>query len=229
VNAPGNVGKRDPGNFVAADIHYALRDRAAPALNRDLQWPADGGPPRANISLGEYGLSLLAEGSVVLTLGVGTADAMYDPSLSLTERVLAAAGDVAKGAAIAIPMVGVGRAAEGAIAGAAKGAASATPASSAAQGALLRARLAAEEVAGARLPQAITGYTRHGLNQAISRDGVGVSTRAIADAFKNPTSIAGQSGGRFVLTGRDAVVVVNADGKVVTTWATTSAGFRVVP
>jgi hypothetical protein len=25
------------------------------------------------------------------------------------------------------------------------------------------------------------------------------------------------------------VVVVNADGKVVTTWATTSAGFRVVP
>jgi hypothetical protein len=39
--------------------------------------------------------------------------------------------------------------------------------------------------AGARLPQAITGYTRHGLNQAISRDGVGVSTRAIMDAFKN--------------------------------------------
>jgi hypothetical protein len=50
----------------------------------------------------------------------------------------------------------------------------------------LRAQLAAEEVAGARLPQAITGYARHGLNQAISREGVGVSTRAILDAFKNP-------------------------------------------
>jgi hypothetical protein len=111
---------------------------------------------------------------------------------------------------------------------AARGAGSATRASSAAQGALLRAQLAAEEVAGARLPQAITGYTGHGLNQAISRDGVGVSTRAIADAFRNPTSIAGQSGGRFVLTGRDAVVVVNAEGEVVTTWATNSAGFRVV-
>jgi hypothetical protein len=112
---------------------------------------------------------------------------------------------------------------------AAGGTASATRASSAAQGALLRAQLAAEEVAGARLPQAITGYTRHGLNQAISRDGVGVSTRAIMDAFKNPASIAGQSGGRFVLTGRDAVVVVNAEGKVITTWATNSAEVRVVP
>jgi hypothetical protein len=106
---------------------------------------------------------------------------------------------------------------------------SATGASSAAQGALLRAQLAAEEVAGARLPQAITGYTRHGLNQAISREGVGVSTRAILDAFKNPLSITGQSGGRFVLTGTDAVVVVNAEGQVISTWATGSAGFRIVP
>ena len=28
----------------------------------------------------------------------------------------------------------------------------------------------------------ITGFTKHGINQAISRDGVGVATRAIADA-----------------------------------------------
>lgn len=101
-------------------------------------------------------------------------------------------------------------------------------AASAAQGALLRARLAAEEAAGARLPDAITGYTRHGLNQAISRDGVGVSVRAILDAFRSPLSIAGQSGGRFMMIGRDAVVVINADGQIVTTWATSSAGIRVV-
>jgi hypothetical protein len=49
------------------------------------------------------------------------------------------------------------------------------------------------------------------------------------DAFKNPTSIVGQSGGGFMLTGSDAVVVVNAEGRVITTWATNSAGFRVVP
>jgi hypothetical protein len=102
-------------------------------------------------------------------------------------------------------------------------------ASSAAQAALLRSQLAAEEIAGARLPQAIRGYTRHGFNQAISREGVGVSTRALLDAFKNPLSITGQSGGRFVLTGSDAVVVVNAEGQVISTWATGSAGFRIVP
>jgi hypothetical protein len=102
-------------------------------------------------------------------------------------------------------------------------------AASSLQGALLRAQLAAEEGAGARLPQAITGFTRHGLNQAISRDGVGVSTRAIFDAFQNPLSIIGQNGGRFILTGTNAVVVVNAEGQVITTWATRSAGFRIIP
>ena len=105
----------------------------------------------------------------------------------------------------------------------------ATGASSAAQGALLRAQLAAEEVAGARLPQVISGYTRHGLNQAISREGVGVSSRAILDAFKNPLGIAGQSGGRFVLTGADATVIVNSEGQVISAWATGSAGLRVAP
>jgi hypothetical protein len=109
---------------------------------------------------------------------------------------------------------------------AARGAASG--ASSAVQGARLSMQLAAEEAAGAVLPKAITGYTRHGLNQAISRDGVGVATRAIADAFKNPISIAGQSGGRFVFTGQNAVVVVNAEGRVISTWATNSAGVRAV-
>lgn len=102
-------------------------------------------------------------------------------------------------------------------------------ASSARQGALLRAQLAAEEVAGARMPSVLKGYTDHGLNQAIMRDGVGVSPRAILDAWQNPLSIAGQSGGRFMVTGADGVMVVNAEGRVITTWATNSAGLRVVP
>ena len=35
----------------------------------------------------------------------------------------------------------------------------------------------------------ITGYTKHGLNQAISRQGVGVSPQAILDAVKNPVKV----------------------------------------
>ncbi|RUD93116.1 hypothetical protein IPC1228_31485 [Pseudomonas aeruginosa] len=72
----------------------------------------------------------------------------------------------------------------------------------------------------------MTGYSKHGLNQAISRDGVGVAPQAITDAVSNPIKISGQSGGRFVFTGKNAVVVVNSQGKVITTWATSSAGTR---
>ncbi len=107
----------------------------------------------------------------------------------------------------------------------------ATGAESAAQGAMLRMQLGAEQVAGARLPQALTGYTKHGLNQAISRDGVGVSPAAILDAFKGPTSIVGQTGkygGAFQMTGQNAVIVVNPQGQIITTWGTSSAGLRAV-
>lgn len=85
----------------------------------------------------------------------------------------------------------------------------------------------AEETAGAPLPTAITGYTRHGINQAISRNGVGVSNSAIIDAVKNPVKITGQSGGRFAYEGNDAVVVLNKYGKVITTWAKNSNGTRI--
>jgi hypothetical protein len=62
----------------------------------------------------------------------------------------------------------------------------------------LRMQLQVEEVAGTRLPSEITGYSKHGLNQAISRDGAGVAPGAILDAIKNPLNITGQSGGREV-------------------------------
>ncbi|MGE8273684.1 hypothetical protein, partial [Stenotrophomonas sp.] len=45
-------------------------------------------------------------------------------------------------------------------------------------------------------------------------------------AVRNPLSITGQSGGRFMMTGKDAVVIVNHQGKVITTWATNAAGVR---
>jgi hypothetical protein len=72
----------------------------------------------------------------------------------------------------------------------------------------------------------ITGFTKHGLNQAISRDGVGVSNRAMLDAVKNPTQVIQQSGGRTMYVGKDATVIKNAQGQVITTWANGSAGQR---
>jgi hypothetical protein len=72
----------------------------------------------------------------------------------------------------------------------------------------------------------LTGYTRHGLNQAIGREGAGVAGRAILDAIKNPTDVVQQSGGRIKYIGRDAGVVVNKLGKVITTWPRGSGGLR---
>ena len=73
----------------------------------------------------------------------------------------------------------------------------------------------------------ITGVTKHGINQAISRDGVGVADRSILDAVKNPTQVVQQSDGRTMYVGKDATVIINAQGKVITTWANGSAGARI--
>jgi hypothetical protein len=75
----------------------------------------------------------------------------------------------------------------------------------------------------------ITGYTRHGINQVISRNGVGVSPRAILDAVKNPIKVVAQSGGRVKYIGKDATVILNRAGKVITAWARESAGRRISP
>jgi hypothetical protein len=65
----------------------------------------------------------------------------------------------------------------------------------------------------------ITGYTNHGLNQAIGRDGgKGVNAKAMVDAVKNPKQIVPGSGvGTTAYKGKSATVVLNQDGKVVTT------------
>lgn len=104
-------------------------------------------------------------------------------------------------------------------------------AESAAQGAMLRMQLGAEEVAGARLPSTFGGYTDHGLKQVLGRDGgLGVSETAVLDAFNNPTSIVGQTGkygGAFKMTGQNATIVVNPQGQVITGYGTNSAGLRI--
>ena len=75
----------------------------------------------------------------------------------------------------------------------------------------------------------ITGYTRHGINSAISHDGVGVAPRAILDTVRHPLKILTQSDGRLKIIGQDAVVVLNKSGKVITTWARNSGAYRVRP
>jgi Putative T7SS secretion signal domain len=77
-------------------------------------------------------------------------------------------------------------------------------------------------------PKEISGRTNHGDQQAQSRDaGHGVSDSAMEDAVKNSTSPPeAQANGTFKYVGKDAVVVLNQEGKVVTTWARNSNGWR---
>lgn len=76
----------------------------------------------------------------------------------------------------------------------------------------------------------ITGYTKHGLNQAIGRDGgKGVSPEAILDTVRNPKDIITQNssyGPTYKYISDKAVVVLNEEGKVVTTYAKGSQWIR---
>lgn len=63
-------------------------------------------------------------------------------------------------------------------------------------------------------------YTKHGLEQALARDGgKGVADAAIRHTIKNPTKVTPQSGGRIRLDSSQAVVVLNKFGQIITTWA----------
>jgi hypothetical protein len=66
-----------------------------------------------------------------------------------------------------------------------------------------------------RLAAQISAFTKHGINQAISR---GVSPAAIQDAIKNPKQILPQDNGTIRYIGEGAVVVLNPAGSVVTVW-----------
>ncbi|MFO0982588.1 MAG: RHS repeat-associated core domain-containing protein [Planctomycetota bacterium] len=65
----------------------------------------------------------------------------------------------------------------------------------------------------------IAGYTNHGIEQAIARDGgKGVDPKAILDAVRSPTTVVAQTDGTTKCVGENATVVLNSEGKVVTTW-----------
>jgi RHS repeat-associated protein len=83
--------------------------------------------------------------------------------------------------------------------------------------------------AGAPGQGGISGFTKHGLNQAISRDGVGVAAKAILDAVKNPVVVVQRAKGAMKYVGEKATVILSAAGKVITTWASNAGGWRIVP
>jgi filamentous hemagglutinin len=99
-----------------------------------------------------------------------------------------------------------------------------------ASGARLQMQLAAEQAAGTRPPTFITGYSDHAAKQIVGRDGgIGVSNIAVKEAFESPAIIQyapSAWGPTFKYIGRDATVVLNAEGKVVTAWANNSNGTR---
>jgi hypothetical protein len=75
----------------------------------------------------------------------------------------------------------------------------------------------------------IRGFTKHGINQAISRNGVGVTQAAMRDAVTNPLQVVQQQGGTVLYIGRDARVVLNVSGEVVTTMARNRSAWRILP
>ena len=79
-------------------------------------------------------------------------------------------------------------------------------------------------------PTKITGFTKHGINQVISRDGHGVANKALLDTVKNYKRIEPQGlfRSKFKFIGKNAVVILNKTGKVITAWAKNKAGRRFV-
>lgn len=65
----------------------------------------------------------------------------------------------------------------------------------------------------------ITGYTKHGLNQALGRDGgKGVKATEMLEAIRNPKKIIQQADGAAAYRGKKTTVVLNKEGKVITTF-----------
>ncbi|BBO59024.1 hypothetical protein [Mycoavidus sp. B2-EB] len=93
----------------------------------------------------------------------------------------------------------------------------------------LTMQLSAEQAVGVRMPTGIIGYTKHGINHAISREGSGVNANSILDAWGNPIAIKHiptEKGPTFRLKGKDATVVINPKGEIVTVWPGSKIGAR---
>ena len=81
-----------------------------------------------------------------------------------------------------------------------------------------------------KIANTITGYTKHGINQAISKNNVGVKPSAILDTIRNPIKVItkvdefGRTSIRY--RGTQSIVILNAIGEIVTCWAKGSTYYR---
>jgi hypothetical protein len=80
-------------------------------------------------------------------------------------------------------------------------------------------------------PQQINGYTGHGRQSVDDHDGHGVNDGALQDAVQHPLSppsyqINDQGKGAYLYQGKDATVVLNKDGEVITAWPNNRNGWR---
>lgn len=75
--------------------------------------------------------------------------------------------------------------------------------------------------------RAITGYTRHGLNQAVGRDGGrGGAPQAILEAVRSGEPAFQAATNTFKYVGDNAAIILNQEGRVVTAYARSGAGLR---
>jgi hypothetical protein len=80
------------------------------------------------------------------------------------------------------------------------------------------------EEGGPAIEAEIAGFTSHGLAQAISREGVCVNERAMLDAVSTPVSVESRANGTTRFVGKDATVVLNGEGRVVSHGPTVGLG-----
>lgn len=80
-------------------------------------------------------------------------------------------------------------------------------------------------------PTQINGFTSHGRESADEHDGHGVNDSALQDAVEHPLNpprfkLDEQGRGAYVYDGKDATVVLNQNGQVVTCWPNNRNGWR---
>lgn len=215
--------ERRPGEDTKAILEDVQRRSAGLKTPTPDQSPAPkGGMPLLPLMAAGAGLTALGLYKVALSRGTSTSEDGLNPSPEVSPEQ-ARRNYVNSAVVIGTPIVAAALVYGGPIAWRAI----APTVTAALRGTQESMQRVATSEAGSLMPRnkpqavstALTGYTKHGLNQAISREGVGVAPSAIMDALKFPAEVVKQDGGKTMFVGRNATVVLNQAGKVVTTWA----------